>query len=151
MSLVHDDNPIVKKCGRHLAPACIIHEPPAESFQFNANLIDCVMMHEATLLAGWTRNPRCCAKCAVTKPAANIMEWPRVTAAGDFSKEAFGGWLPCKTAPVIIVFAKHSCSLSSSFAGTWTMFAKKMETASSMSLGETNASRAGSRNACRST
>ena len=46
-------------------------------------------IQERLLFAGWKRNPMFCARFAETKRVANIMEWPHVTAAEDFSKGAF--------------------------------------------------------------
>lgn len=45
----------------------------------------------------WKRNLKCCAKFAVTKPAANIMEWHHVTVAEDFSKGALEDLQQCKS------------------------------------------------------
>ena len=50
----------------------------------------------------WKRNLKCCAKFAVTKPAANIMEWHHVTAAEDFSKGALEDWQQCKSNTLIL-------------------------------------------------
>ena len=82
----------------------------------------------------WKRNLKCCAKFAVTKPAASTMESHRVTDAEDSSNDPSEDWPQCKYSPhhLLTHFFKDNLNISPNFEyhfflkGTWTTSAKKM-------------------------
>ena len=97
----------------------------------------------------WKRNLKCCAKFAVTKPAANIMEWHHVTVAEDFSKGALEDLQQCKSNTLTL--HKGICHNWSLYTGTWITSAKKMATVLWTSRDVINANPVGSKSVCKST
>lgn len=71
-----------------------------------------VLLAMPAMAADWRKSQKSCAKFAVTKPAANIMEWHHVTVAEASSSAVFADWQQCKS------ISYYYTSLNFYFLGT---------------------------------